>query len=38
MEVDEKLSQFLSIHSMNLTATIKNYLKKSKKGELPPHE
>lgn len=38
IEIDSKLDQYLSIHSMNLTASVRNYIERSKKGKLSEEE
>lgn len=38
VEVDAKLEQFLNIHSMNLTPSVREYIEKSKKRTMTDHE
>ena len=38
VEVDQKLEQFLSIHSMNLSIGVRQYLEKSKQRKLTDEE
>lgn len=37
-EIDKKLEEYLSIHSMNLTSSVRNYVERSKKGKLSEEE
>ena len=37
-EVDAKLAQFLNIHSMNLSTSVRNYIEKSKNRTLKDEE
>ena len=38
IEIDQKLDQFLSIHSMNLTSNVREYLDKAREGKLSSEE
>ena len=38
MEIDAKLEEYLTIHSMNLTSDVRDYLKRRKEGKMTPHD